>query len=241
MDRFTELLIGLAISTFILSSGCQQNNAESDISKKNDRNAEHNYDSTSFKNGRAELDHLDFTLSELKSESRIDMIPLQQKHCNGNQIELFDTIDSKEFRIRVTKEPFVESNHSLSYSKENKEILDKIDGKFPVGTDGTIPKNSLLSIELFLVDQWFILNSDSLENIYNVPYCSDVEYSFSGKNIEAFYSKRFEVFYLYFLGGSESAGYAVRFAFNRSQLLFKDLKRDSNYDNLDGLETPDVF
>jgi hypothetical protein len=241
MDRFTGLFTGFAISTLILSSGCNQNNVDSDISKRNDRNVPHNYDSTSLKNGRAELDHVDFTISEFKSESRIDMIPLQEKHCNGNQIEFFDIIDNEEFRIRVTKKPFVESNHSLSYSKENKEILEKIDGKFPIGSDGSIPKNSLLSIELFINDRWFNVRADSLNNIYNVPSCSDVEYSFSGQNIEAYYSQKFQIIYLYFLGGTESAGYAVKFAFSKSQCLFREIKRDSNYDNLDGMDTPDVF
>lgn len=86
------------------------------------------------------------------------------KRQNENKTTL--KLDSFQIDIEITK--FEKSKHKLSFHKDYKEALDKIDGKQFWGTDGGIPKVEYKRISVKIGTITIDLPQSSFQDLYEV-------------------------------------------------------------------------
>ncbi|MVO08234.1 hypothetical protein GOQ30_03525 [Flavobacterium sp. TP390] len=68
--------------------------------------------------------------------------------------------------IELTTSPFVKSNHSYTYYKDNPSQIEKIDGKESFGTDGNLPKLAYKSISITIDGVTTKVPYNGISNLY---------------------------------------------------------------------------
>jgi hypothetical protein len=82
------------------------------------------------------------------------------------------TFESDKVYIKIKTRQFDKKNHNLSYNKEYKNVLEKVDNVEIFGTDGNIPKNEYLNFEIILNSQKIQLPKEAYINLFepNLDY-----------------------------------------------------------------------
>lgn len=98
--------------------------------------------------------------------------------------------------IILSKKRFDKTNKQLTYNKEYKDVLEKINGKKIWGTDGETPKSEYLSVEMYLGKRKISLPPPAFADLYEPNLVST----------EANYDPGNDILYIH-AGNSDGAGY----------------------------------
>ena len=122
-------------------------------------NAGSNWINVDYKKNGAALNGYIYK-DRIKYISDFKTIPLKSNH-NGKAI-----LENEIVKIEITETDFIKENHKLTYHKNQKSQLDKIDDLKIFGKDGELPTRQYKSITVEFKEAKIQLASRALANLY---------------------------------------------------------------------------
>jgi hypothetical protein len=110
---------------------------------------------------------------------------------------------SDDVYVKITTKQFKKTNHTLSYNKKYKSVLEKIDNVKFFGTDGNVPKIEYFNFEIIINSQKIQLPKESYSNLYE----PNIEYTSIN------YDEHTERLFIQSLNSDGAGGYAVVWMF----------------------------
>lgn len=101
---------------------------------------------------------------------------LNKKHVFKNGCTVYDD----KISVTVKSSAFKRDLHKFSYHKDNKTVVDKIDGHAVWGEDGDIPKRQITSINIVVGDIKLSIPKNAFKDLYEPNYST--LHVYMGKN-----------------------------------------------------------
>lgn len=109
------------------------------------------------------------------------------------------TLSDNNITIIINTKKFEPQKHTLSYYKNDKRILEKIDGNSILGKDGGIPTSEYKSIEIYKSGNKIIIPSTALTSLYQPNL----------ENTKCYYDKLNDILYIESMNSDGAGGYAI--------------------------------
>ena len=103
--------------------------------------------------------------------------------AKGNTI----VFEGKEIQVVLSTEKFDKSKHSFKYHKEYRDIIEKIDGKTFLGTDGNMPKEAYKSIEVKIREKQVSIPQSAYSDLYEPNLYTDLNFVYYDKDSDSYY------------------------------------------------------
>ncbi len=145
--------------------------------------------------------------SKLKNISDYKAIPILLKEKTKV------TLGKDSIRIVVTQQKFNKEKYKLSFSKENKDQLEYVNGEKYWGTDGEIPKSEYKSIEIYIGTKKVVLPKKAIANLFD----------FTEMNLDKTqvnYDEKNDIFYIQSMNSDGAGAYEVIWKIEKG--IYKD-------------------
>ena len=93
----------------------------------------------------------------------------------------------KDIQVALSTEKFDKSKHSFKYHKEYRDIIEKIDGKTFLGTDGNMPKEAYKSIEVKIREKQVSIPQSAYSDLYEPNLYTDLNFVYYDKDSDSYY------------------------------------------------------
>lgn len=120
---------------------------------------------------------------------------LQGRSINSNEFK----VSNKNIEIVVSDKNFIASEHSIINKKNQKDLIEMIDGKKIFGTDGYLPKREYKAVEIKINGLKVSLPKETLQNLFEPT----IEYTVAN------YDDKSQTLYIRCDNSDGSASYAV--------------------------------
>ena len=84
------------------------------------------------------------------------------------------TCFNDSIKITVSITPFVQSKHTVQYSKINEGLYDKVDKQPMIGSDGSKPREEIKSITVLINNKAVFIPASAYKNLFNPSFNNDV-------------------------------------------------------------------
>ena len=115
---------------------------------------------------------------------------------NTNTRTIKKSENSHEFVFTIVKAPFDSSKHDMS-----KHDMNIIDGKYARGCDYSLPWSEIISFSLIIDNEKIKIPNDLYNSFYNP--------SFKSRNLNAFWSHKYDGIFVYMNGSDGAGAYSV--------------------------------
>lgn len=129
------------------------------------------------------------------------------KPLNYKQFKNGYTCFNDSIRITVTMAPFVPSKHAIQYEEENERILEKVDNRPMIGTDGDKPREEIKKITVSVNNIPVSLPATAYKNLFNPSYQSDT------------YTDKNGLIYLIMYNSDAAGSYSCIFVFKNGKFV----------------------